>query len=140
VDGMKKADFEELSSVRLEEALALLDDGHWDGAYYLAGYAVECALKACICNQAGAHDFPPKDTNKTHYTHNLVELIRTAGLQDSLATLVRQDADFSDNWNTVRQWGEQSRYNRWSETHARSLLVAITEPLHGVLAWVKLSW
>ena len=137
---MKKADFEELSGVRLEEALALLDDGHWDGACYLAGYAVECALKACICKRSGEYDFPPKDTNKTHYTHNLVELIQTAGLKNALAMQSGLDADFAQNWITVRDWGEQSRYKRWPETAARALLVAITEPLHGVLAWVKLSW
>lgn len=137
---MKKSDFEELCSVRLEEALALLDDGHWDGAYYLAGYAVECALKACICRQSGAHDFPPKDTNKTHYTHNLVELIRTAGLKDALAAHSSQDPVFERNWSIVRDWDEQSRYRRLAEIEAVMLLAAVTEPVHGVLAWVKLSW
>ena len=30
------------------DARALLAAGCWAGAYYLAGYALECALKACI--------------------------------------------------------------------------------------------
>jgi hypothetical protein len=34
---------QELSKVRLKEATALLELGLFDGAYYLAGYAVECA-------------------------------------------------------------------------------------------------
>jgi len=38
---------QDLSRVRLKEASALLDLGLADGAFYLAGYAVECALKAC---------------------------------------------------------------------------------------------
>jgi len=137
---MKKADFEELSGVRLEEALALLDDGHWDGAYYLAGYAVECALKACICRQSGEHDFPPKDTNKTHYTHNIIELTRTAGLKAAVEFQSDQDVTFKRNWNIVRDWDEQSRYRRISEIEAHMLLDAVTEPTHGVLAWVRLSW
>ena len=33
---------------RLREAKALLSVRCWSGAYYLAGYAVECGLKACI--------------------------------------------------------------------------------------------
>ena len=37
-----------MADQRLVEAKALLDQGMWDGAYYLAGYAVELALKACI--------------------------------------------------------------------------------------------
>lgn len=51
-DGMMnlvdRQDLQELSRVRLKEATALLKLGLFDGAYYLAGYAVECALKACI--------------------------------------------------------------------------------------------
>ena len=43
-----RKDLQELSKVRLKEATALLKLGLFDGAYYLAGYAVECALKACI--------------------------------------------------------------------------------------------
>jgi HEPN domain-containing protein len=43
-----RQDLQELSRVRLKEATALLKLGLFDGAYYLAGYAVECALKACI--------------------------------------------------------------------------------------------
>jgi HEPN domain-containing protein len=39
---------QDLSKVRLKEATALLNLRMYDGAYYLAGYAVECALKACI--------------------------------------------------------------------------------------------
>jgi HEPN domain-containing protein len=45
---ISRADFQQLADVRLKEAKALLDLGMWDGAYYLAGYAVEVALKACI--------------------------------------------------------------------------------------------
>jgi len=40
-----KAEFQELAEQRLAEAKALLDQGQWDGAYYLAGYAVELALE-----------------------------------------------------------------------------------------------
>jgi hypothetical protein len=30
------------------DAKALLDAGRWHAAYYLVGYAVECALKVCV--------------------------------------------------------------------------------------------
>ena len=45
---MNRLEFQQLAEVRVREAEALLAVGLWDGAYYLAGYAVECALKACI--------------------------------------------------------------------------------------------
>ena len=37
--------------LRLREAKLLLDAKDWDGAYYLAGYAVEFALKIRIIAQ-----------------------------------------------------------------------------------------
>ena len=53
-----RADFQQLADLRLKEAKALLDVGMWDGAYYLAGYAVEVALKARICRVLNWLDFP----------------------------------------------------------------------------------
>jgi len=43
-----RKDLQTLSTIRLKEATALLKAGLFDGSYYLAGYSVECALKACI--------------------------------------------------------------------------------------------
>ena len=45
---MNRRDLQELTRIRAVEAGTLLDQGMYDGAYYLSGYAVECALKACI--------------------------------------------------------------------------------------------
>jgi len=51
LDPMMGIDFQNLCKRRVDEATTLLSAGHSDGAYYLAGYAVECAFKACICKQ-----------------------------------------------------------------------------------------
>ena len=48
---MNKSDFENLANIRIIEAEVLLYSGNYPGEYYLAGYAVECALKACIAKQ-----------------------------------------------------------------------------------------
>lgn len=55
------------------------------GAYYLAGYAVECALKACIAKETKRHEFPPK-RQYVHdvYTHDLNSLLRLTGLDKQL--------------------------------------------------------
>ena len=42
--------FRQLAEQRLAEAELLLANGFWSGAYYLAGYALECALKAKIAS------------------------------------------------------------------------------------------
>jgi HEPN domain-containing protein len=66
--------------MRLDEAKVLLDAGKWAGAYYLAGYAVECALKACVARLMQAEVFPDKDFAVKCYTHNLEALLALAGL------------------------------------------------------------
>ncbi len=45
---MNRAELQQLSDERIEDARALLAAKRWPGAYYLAGYALECALKSCV--------------------------------------------------------------------------------------------
>lgn len=54
---MNRSDFQDLAQIRLAEAAALLQAERFDGAYYLAGYAVECALKACIAKGPNCTNF-----------------------------------------------------------------------------------
>jgi hypothetical protein len=70
---------QDLAKLRLREAKALLRSNHPDGAYYLAGYAVECALKACIAKKTMRYDFPEKETVQTSYSHELIKLLVPAG-------------------------------------------------------------
>ncbi len=44
-----------------DDAAALLQAGRYAGAYYIAGYVIECALKACIARNTRQGEFPPKD-------------------------------------------------------------------------------
>lgn len=55
---MVRRDFQDLATVRIREAESLLAAGLFDGAYYLAGLAVECALKACIAKATQQYDSP----------------------------------------------------------------------------------
>jgi HEPN domain-containing protein len=73
-------DFQRLAELRLIEARFLLDAGFSDGAYYLAGYAVECALKACIAKGTHQYDFPDKKLVEKSYTHDVEKLLDAAGM------------------------------------------------------------
>jgi hypothetical protein len=46
------------------------------GRINLAGYAVECGLKACIAGKTQRHEFPDKKIVNASYTHNLRELVK----------------------------------------------------------------
>ena len=71
--------FQQFALDRLADALALLAAERWTAAYYLAGYSVECGLKACIAKLARPDTFPPKNSND-YYSHNLRELLKKAKL------------------------------------------------------------
>ena len=133
---MDRRDLQQLSRIRLVEAKALLRLGRYDGVYYLAGYAVECALKACIAKETKKHEFPDKRRVNESHTHVLADLVNLARLEDSHLDRLRTDKAFRDNWELVRFWSEQSRYRRSRPEDAHALLKAAD----GVITWIKLHW
>jgi HEPN domain-containing protein len=136
-----RADFQQLADVRLQEAKALLDLGLWDGAYYLAGYAVEVALKACIIKAVMATDaFPEKKFSENCWTHDLEKLIVLAGVKGVWDAALKADPNLRANWVILEDWSEQTRYHRISEPEARDLYDAISDATHGVLTWIKAHW
>ena len=139
---MNRIDFQQLADDRVTDANALLDAGRWSGAYYLAGYAVECALKACIAKQTNRHDFPEKSFVQKAFTHDLSELVELAGLriQLKLDTLAIVNPVLSKSWQTAKDWNERSRYQQKTEDQARKLFNAVTDPTNGVLPWIKVRW
>ena len=70
--------------IRLKEARVLLRNGNYDGAYYLSGYVVECALKACIAKHTRRSEFPDRKTVEASHTHKLEELMKVAQLTKSI--------------------------------------------------------
>ena len=85
----------------------LLRAGRYSGAYYLAGYAVECALKACITRQVRQHDFPDKKLANDSYTHDLARLMSIADLKNQLDDTCTHDPTFESNWDIVQDWPEE---------------------------------
>lgn len=81
---MNRVDLQKLAIVRIREAKILFDSGEHSGAYYLAGYAVECALKACFAKGVQRYDFPEKDKVSKIFTHRLREIAKLAGLESDM--------------------------------------------------------
>ncbi len=138
---MNRSDFQQLTSLRLDEAKALLAAGFPDGAYYLAGYAVECAFKACIAKRTKLYDFPDKTLVLESHTHSLKELFRLAQVKDDWDTDVVSNPALKRNWNLLLAWSETSRYDRGkTRQQAFDLLNAIEDPQGGILPWVHQRW
>ena len=137
---MDRKGLQELSKIRLKEARALLRSGLADGAYYLAGYAVECGLKACIAKTTLRHEFPDKKRVDSSYSHNLDVLVKLAGLEDSRLSYFGRSPEFQENWATVQLWSEESRYQRHSSEAAATLVGAVGDRRNGVISWIKVYW
>jgi HEPN domain-containing protein len=107
---VNRRDFQKLAETRLKDAKALLRARQFDGAYYIGGYAVECALKACICKITKRYDFPSKNVYQTHYTHDFGTLVKTAGIEGNWERDCKEDSTLSEYWELVKDWKEDRRY------------------------------
>lgn len=127
---MNRFDFQELAELRIREGKVLLDGGYHSGAYYLLGYAVECALKACILRQIRSGELPDRGFERNFYQHNLNSLLEYSGLKSGLTS----DPDRNINWGVVKDWSEQARYDSTiTDSRARDFYAAVTDSTSGVL-------
>ncbi len=134
-----RKDFQRLAELRAEEASILAGKRKQQGAYYLGGFAVECALKACIAKKTRRHEFPAdaKYANRV-YTHELTELLKLAGLTQQLARDMKIKPDLATNWGVVKGWNVDSRYET-SGLKGTDMVTAVNSR-DGVLQWIKLHW
>ncbi len=138
---MNRAEFRQVALVRLADAQVLLQARRYAAAYYLAGYVIECALKACIARQFRRADIPDSRLVTNVYTHDLTKLLRLAELDQHLSQEAARDRQFSLYWGTVREWSEISRYDaQRSRAEAQELVRAVADPTYGVLRWLQQHW
>ncbi|MGL4551214.1 MAG: DNA-binding protein [Gemmataceae bacterium] len=138
---MNRLDFQAIADVRIAEARRLVEAPPMpDGAYYLAGYAVECALKACIARLTNQGDFPDKQFAQECFTHSVERLVKLAGLKDERDADANANPDLEANWSVVKDWTEESRYGRNTEAKAKALIEAVVNAANGVLPWIKARW
>lgn len=141
---LARTDLQQLADVRLAEAGALLAAGLWDGAYYLAGYAVECGLKACILarlERRGADViFEDKKFSEKCWTHKLDDLLQLADLEAVRLAEAKSNSRFETLWRQALKWKEDARYRRLTQATAEELYLAITDPADGVMRWIRLHW
>lgn len=95
LDQKFRRDFQRLAAVRAREALILKRSGSALGAYYLAGLAVECALKACIAKSTRRFEFPNKKRAEDAWKHDLGGLLLLAGMKDQLDAELNRDNSFA---------------------------------------------
>jgi HEPN domain-containing protein len=134
-----RKDFQRLAAMRAREARALVKNGNENGAYYLGGFAVECALKACIAKKTNRYDFPAERNYAAEvYTHDLSKLLKLGGLDGQLDQAMRSDAFLAAKWGVVKSWNVSSRYEL-SGLNGKDMTEAVVSK-NGVLRWIKQYW
>jgi hypothetical protein len=142
-----QAKLQHMAVERIADAKLLIDGGRWWYGYYVAGYAVECALKACVLAQMVATGWVfMEDEKKLREcrTHDFMRLVSIAGMHSPLNERLSNSAaagdGFVENWNTVKAWTVESRYEPQTEGDAKKLFFAITDEPAGVMKWIRNYW
>ena len=137
---LTKDDLQKLAQLRFDDAVLLSQASRCSSAYYLAGYALELALKACIAKLVLANTIPDKSFINAIYVHKLDSLLNTSGLRTDFDRDARANSQLAAHWAIASNGSEESRYAFWDPVSAASLLSAIGDPTNGVLQWVKARW
>jgi len=134
-----RRDFQVLAEMRAKEAGVLAKNGNGEGAYYLGGLAIECALKACIAKKMKRHDFPlaAKHANRV-YAHDLGDLLKLAELESHLDKAMKGNRALTANWGVVQNWKVESRYE--TSGLKGTDMVAAVNSADGVLPWIRQRW
>ena len=130
-----RATFRQLAEQRLAEAELLLANGFWSGAYYLAGYALECALKARIASSFRENEIPELRRVQRIYSHDLSALLDISGLEDELEAAIKADVELRKYWTIATEWSEQARYQIWTQELASAMLEAVSGE-QGLVRWL----
>lgn len=138
--GLTKIDLQKLADAKAEDAILLFRNERYSNAFYLGGYAVEFALKACIAGRIEANTIPDKKFITSIFVHDLPNLMGVAGLNGDLKGKEDNDPIFHANWGIVSKWSEHRRYDVADRSTTQFFLEAIINPDHGVLPWIKTYW
>lgn len=138
-----REEFQQIALSRYQEARVLFENNHYDGAVYLAGYALESALKARICKILDA-DYPKSHTS--FLTHKPETLLDLSGLRKQFDVARNNDTRLASNWALLTGndgWNEQLRYKpigTRSHDSALDILDALDDDVHGIITWLKTTW
>ena len=134
---MQRTDLQKLAVARAADARVLLTAHRYDAAYYLAGFAVESALKACIAGATKRYEFPDKKRAEQAWGHDLRKLLAFAGLGPAMQ---KASPTVQTNWALVVNWGVDVRYQLGKSAIESRDFVRAVSGRGGVLPWLRQHW
>lgn len=126
---------------RRQDAQILHDGGRWRGSMYVAGYAIECLLKAKLMKQYGCFRLQDLEDElrrrglmserATVYTHELERLLAWTQSMGRLQQNIRLWRTF----NLVNRWLPAWRYD--ADVSNRDDSHAFLEAVDTILQWIQ---
>ena len=123
---ISKKNLRELVGQKLKDADILIANRRYASAIYIAGYAIELALKLKICKIFKfAHRFPENKTEFIFYQNSVKSQLRLAGTITQIKDIRNHDLNkllfysgvevqvklnFLDEWNLACSWDPEMRY------------------------------
>jgi HEPN domain len=132
----------DIASLRLTEATCLFANDFYDGAFYIAGYALELNFKAKICECLKIDDFyrnhaARSDLSRVFLVHNLGRLLILSGLYTAYETEKVTNPRLLAEWCCVLKWSETSRYDQRG-THLRQDAEDFITAVNYIIQWINL--
>lgn len=147
-----RSELQKLSQQRVDEARILLSSNRPDAAFYLAGYGIECALKAAVCRTLDQGDFyqPDRGNKAARYvqdrifrefkTHNYSDLLVLSGLSAKLDTVRLTNPVVESAWVLIEgmKWSEQARYQLGTKSAVN--VYNFVEAVETIIRWISNFW
>lgn len=136
---LKRKDLQKLALQRLKDAELLYRARSYNAAAEMCGFALEFALKACVCRRLRINEYPEKELEGAFKKHRYEDLLLLAGLRDLVAAPGKQ----LPSWSAATSWKPERRYQPVGSTtkrDAEDMLKALRDPTQGVVPWLKRHW
>ena len=115
--------------------------GDWEGAAYMLGYVLECALKAVVCKTLNLSDYPSDRKKDSHFmTHNFDQLLVLSGMSavfsgSGLLVEVQSWSEFTKeflgDWPAMRY--SLDHMQKFDEAKVRALHEHLSRAPNGIL-------
>jgi hypothetical protein len=115
--------------------------GDWEGAAYMLGYVLECALKAAVCKTLCLNGYPSDRKKDIHFmTHNFDQLLVLSGMSsvfsgngvlEEIQSWSEFTKEFLGDWPAMRY--SLDHMQKFDEVKVRALHAHLTKKPNGIL-------
>ncbi len=140
-------DLKKITKSRLKSVKILIPSGDYEGAVYMMGYVLECALKALICKRLNLSKYPDEkgEIAKFFKTHKFDPLLILSGLSNTFS--LNGDLAKAQNWSDFTKYYPDDwpimryeNHSNWDEVMVKAMYTNLIDSKHGILTVIKKRW